>query len=161
MQNQRISWNPSNVGVLINELTKTQNKSAAFKATAQRLGMKPNAVRQYYYKSFIYLAAKPNSKQKNKAWTPQDDECLLRYIRVYGAINLHNCFVAVAEQLGRTPKAVSHHWYNKLSKNPKVKGFIFADCNHVAINRKNGGKAIESNVTIWRRFLKVLHFLGL
>ena len=87
-------------------------------------------------------------------WTPDEDATLLRYIEARPQ-NLHYCFMMVAEQIGRTPLAVSAHWYSVLSKKPEAMVFFTASKHHIARNRKNG-LGVESNGNIWRRLLAII-----
>lgn len=89
-----------------------------------------------------------------KKWTRQEDERLLRQVRVFPQ-NLHKCFMVVAEELERTEGAVANHWYTKVSKDPANLCFFTASPKHVSKNRKNGiGE--KANMSIWRRFLRIL-----
>ena len=92
-------------------------------------------------------------------WTEGEDEVLLRYVRNYPH-NLHKCFLLVSEHLTengnlRTPTAVQAHWYSVLSKRPEALCFFTASTKHVSKNRKNG-MGIETNPSVWRRFLRIL-----
>ena len=69
--------------------------------------------------------------------------------------NLHKCFIIVSEEINRTPQAVQAHWYSVLSKKPDTLCFFTASKHHVSKNRKNG-IGVETNASIWRRFVNVL-----
>lgn len=89
-----------------------------------------------------------------KKWTPEEDARILRQIRVFPQ-NLTKCFMIVSEEIGRTPSAVSNHWYTSLSKRPDAMCFFTASPKHVSKNRKNG-MGVESNSNIWRRLMAVI-----
>lgn len=147
------SWTAHEQSILHEEAQKSPTKAFCFKTVSQRTGRTVTAVRQYYYDH-----APQASVTTHRPWTKEEEECLLRYIRVYGAMNLSACFIAVAEQIDRTPKAVSHHWYKKLSRKPNVREFFTLSRNHLAINHKNTG-AMKSGSGIWQRILRILcHF---
>lgn len=95
----------------------------------------------------------------NKRWTSQEEAVLLKYVKVYPH-NLHKCFLLVSEELTdtgkpRTPTAVQAHWYAHLSKQPSALCFFTASQRHVSKNRKNG-IGVESNVSIWRKLLRII-----
>lgn len=93
-----------------------------------------------------------------KRWTPEEEQRVMRQVRAFPQ-NLNKCFLLVSEEIGRTPTAVSTHWYTKLSKDPRNTCFFWASSDNVTKNRKNG-LGIHSNVSIWRRLLTVLRSLG-
>jgi hypothetical protein len=64
----------------------------------------------------------------------------------------------VAEEIGRTDKAVAAHWYSVLSKKPEAMCFFTASPPHVSRNRKNG-MGVESNGSIWIRLKAVIRGL--
>ena len=90
-------------------------------------------------------------------WTEEQEQTLIRYAKVH-CQNLHFCFTAVAEQIGRTPAAVGSHWYTSTSKRPDVCCFFTASEKHVSKNRKNG-MGVESTPSIWRRLMQVIRNL--
>ena len=89
-----------------------------------------------------------------RKWTPEEDAVLRRYVRARPQ-NLHQCFIAVAEQTGRTEGAVSNRWYTKVSKEPANVCFFTASPQHVSKNRKNGA-GVATNGNIWRRLMNVI-----
>lgn len=92
--------------------------------------------------------------RQNKRWTDAENKRLLRQVRAFPQ-NLHRCFIIVAEETGRTEKAVAAHWYSKLSKQSNALCFFTASPKHVSKNRKNGiGQ--ESTSSVWKRFIKIL-----
>lgn len=93
-----------------------------------------------------------------KRWTPQEDARLLKQVETFPQ-NLHRCFLIVAEEINRTPQAVQAHWYSSLSKKPHALCFFTASKHHVSKNRKNGA-GVETNTSIWRRFLNILRSIG-
>ena len=92
-----------------------------------------------------------------KRWTAEEDATILRYVKARPQ-NLHRCFLAVAEQTGRTESAVQGRWYGHVSKDPRNTCFFTASPKHVSRNRKNG-MGEESNSGIWRRLMSVLRSL--
>ena len=101
---------------------------------------------------------KQNNNKHCKKWTLEEDATLLRYVKARPQ-NLHKCFLAVAEQTGRTESAVQGRWYGKVSKDPKNICFFTASPKHVSRNRKNG-MGEESTPSIWRRLMTVLRSIG-
>lgn len=87
-------------------------------------------------------------------WTEEEDQRVLRHIKARPQ-NLHYCFMMVAEEIGRTDKAVAAHWYQVLSKKPEIMCFFTASPHHISKNCKNG-MGIESNGNIWRRLMTVI-----
>ena len=87
-------------------------------------------------------------------WTNEEDQRILRHIKARPQ-NLHYCFLMVAEEIGRTDKAVAAHWYQVLSKKPEAMCFFTASPHHISKNRKNG-MGVESNGNIWRRLMAVI-----
>lgn len=153
-------WTPEEDHMLFESLQSFPTLNACFMAVARETGRSPKAVSQHYYK-IIPSASDVEEEQaaSPRKWTKEDDECLLRYIR-NDSTSLNACFIAVAEQIGRTPSAVSSHWYASLSKRPDVKAFFFASSKHICMNRKNG-KGVESNSSIWNRLLRAIKIIGL
>lgn len=95
-----------------------------------------------------------NERRDNHRWTNEEDQRILRHIKARPQ-NLRFCFTMVAEEIGRTDKAVAAHWYQVLSKKPEVMCFFTASPHHIAKNRKNGS-GVESNGNIWRRLMSVI-----
>lgn len=96
-------------------------------------------------------------RNDNHRWSASEDACLLRHVKARPQ-NLHYCFLMVAEEIGRTDKAVAAHWYSVLSKKPEAMCFFTASPHHVSRNRKNG-MGVESNGNIWRRLMAVIRGL--
>lgn len=96
-------------------------------------------------------------RHDNRRWSAEEDATLLRYVKARPQ-NLHFCFMAVSEQIGRTPSAVQAHWYAVTSKKPENLCFFTASPHHVSKNRKNG-MGVESNGTIWRRLMAAIRNL--
>lgn len=100
--------------------------------------------------------------RRQKRWSSEEDAVLLRYVKNYPH-NLSKCFFMVSEHLtdngyNRTPTGVQAHWYTVLSKRPETLCFFTASAKHVSKNRENG-MGVESNVSIWRKFLRILRNL--
>jgi hypothetical protein len=95
-----------------------------------------------------------NERRDNHRWIAEEDACLLRHVKARPQ-NLHYCFLMVAEEIGRTDKAVAAHWYSVLSKKPEAMCFFTASPHHISKNRKNG-MGVESNGNIWRRLMAVI-----
>lgn len=89
-----------------------------------------------------------------RRWTNEEDQRILRHIKARPQ-NLHYCFLMVAEEIGRTDKAVAAHWYQVLSKKPEAMCFFTASPCHISKNRKNG-MGVESNGNIWRRLMAAI-----
>lgn len=98
------------------------------------------------------------TKKQIRKWTKEEDERLLKQIRVFPQ-NLTKCFMVVGEEIDRTSIACAARWYTTLSKDPKNMCFFTASPKHVSKNRKNG-MGEESNLGIWRRLLTVLRSLS-
>lgn len=94
------------------------------------------------------------TQRTNRKWTKEEDDRLLRQIRAFPQ-NLHWCFVMVADEMGRSDKAVAAHWYQKLSKQPDALAFATLSAKHLSKNRKNG-MGIETPPSLWRRFLNLI-----
>lgn len=144
---------------LINE--KKQPLSVCFTTVSSRTGRSKKAVEQHYYKSMRNQAIPEEPQETNergRRWGKEEDDTLLRYMDAHGIGNLKACFIAVAEQIGRTPTAVAAHWYSVLSMKKDVKVFNRISKTDILWNRKNGeGK--PSTLSIWRRILRVLRSL--
>lgn len=93
-------------------------------------------------------------KKENKRWTREEENILLRQIRVYPH-NLTKCFLIVAEQTGRTKGAVSAHWYSTLSKRDDVVEFATISHSHLAKNRKNS-TGVPIQPSVWTRFFRLV-----
>ena len=92
-----------------------------------------------------------------RCWNPEEEALLTRTVRARPQ-NLHQCFLMVSEQIGRTPQGVQAHWYAVTSKKPENMCFFTASPHHVSKNRKNG-MGVESNNSIWRRLMAVIRNL--
>lgn len=154
------NWTNEETAALLKETQRHKTLRAAFMAFSVASGRTPVAVRQHYDKIRPKDAAtsEPQEEQatsKGRPWTPEEDAVLTRYVKA-GVTNLHACFLAVAEQIGRTPTAVASHWYSVLSKKDPLFGTISEK--HWAKNRKNG-KGVPSTPSIWRRVLAILRNL--
>lgn len=91
----------------------------------------------------------------NKRWSRAEDLRLIKQIQTFPQ-NLHKCFVIVAEELGRTESGVAGRWYTHVSQDPAYKCFFTASPKHISVNRKNG-MGVESNGSIWRRLMAIIH----
>lgn len=100
------------------------------------------------------MAQVTTENRRNRKWTNAEDERLLRQIRAFPQ-NLSRCFIIVAEETGRTEKAVAAHWYSQLSKKENSLCFFTASPKHIAKNRKNGMGEVSNN-NIWNRLMIVL-----
>lgn len=90
-----------------------------------------------------------------KKWTPAEDSRLLRQVKAFPQ-NLNQCFIIVAEELERTPKAVSQHWYKVVSKKPENIAFLTLSGAHKAVNRKNSAGQPSSR-GMFHRICRLLH----
>lgn len=97
-----------------------------------------------------------NSEERRdlRRWTADEDNRLIRHVKARPQ-NLKYCFMMVAEEIGRTPTAVSAHWYSVTSKKPEVLCFFTASPHHISRNRKNG-VGEPSNGSVWRRLLSAI-----
>lgn len=160
---EKKKWTDDENSALLRETRRHTTLQAAFMAYAVTSGRTPVAVRQHYDKirpkdTMPMSQESPAEEQENskgKPWTPEEDAILTRYVKA-GVTNLKACFLAVAEQIGRTPTGVASHWYAVLSKKDPL--FATISETHVAKNRKNG-KGVPSTPSIWRRVLMVLRSL--
>lgn len=91
---------------------------------------------------------------QSEKWTQQEENRLVQHVKLRPQ-NLKKCFIAVAEEIDRTPTAVQAHWYAVTSKKPENLCFFTASQRHVSRNRKNG-EGVQSNGNIWRRLMAVL-----
>lgn len=132
---------------------------SCFITFSRESGRTVKAVNQHYYKSMRSqaLPASPegSGSSASRKWTSEEDNILLRYMDNMGISNLHAVFLAVSEQIGRTPGAIASHWYSVISKRKDVQQFARASKKDVLWNRKNG-VGIPSDISIWRRILRVL-----
>lgn len=140
--------------------------SVSFITVAEQTGRSRRAVAQHYdvmrkrtNPTFSEDEVAPPRSNRGSRWTPQEDECLIRHLSE-GIDNLHACFIAVSNEIDRSPCAVAAHWYTNVSKRPDIRVLFTASKGHISMNRKNG-KGIESNYSIWERLLRVLRLLGL
>ncbi len=92
-----------------------------------------------------------------RKWTRQEDARLIRQVKAFPQ-NISKCCMLVAEEIDRTPAAVSFHWYSKLSKEPDVLAFFMASSQRISKNRKNG-MGEESSPSIWRRLMAIIRNL--
>lgn len=151
-------WTPQEERRLMQLLTTNPNRKACFLAVATETGRTPASVSSHYYHSMQSQTIDHQEETtRPKRWTVNEDAILSRYID-HNVTNLKACFLAVAEQTGRTPGAVANHWYSVLSK--REMHFATISKSHVAKNRKNG-EGVESNLTIWQRFVALIERLHL
>lgn len=87
-------------------------------------------------------------------WSKEEEDTLLRQVSAFPQ-NLHTCFIAVSEQIGRTPGAVANHWYSRTSKSPKAHAFGLMTQNYYSKNRKNG-VGVEISHSVWNRFCNLI-----
>lgn len=158
----RKKWTSSEERRLLQLSRTSPSLKACFMAIAAETGRTESSVSNHYYKSMqsVALTDTPEPQtnpQRQRKWTSEEDAILSRYIDS-SVTNLKACFLAVAEQTGRTPGAVANHWYTVLSK--REMHFATISKSHIAKNRKNG-EGIESNLTIWQRFVSLLSSLHL
>lgn len=150
---------------------RTGSLKACFMEFARQTGHPVKSVSNHYYSklkpsmnvSFMANATplaenEETSTRTFRKWTDEEDRILLEHLKV-GTGNFHACFLAVAEEIDRTPTAIAAHWYAVLSKRTDLPPVVVtASENQVQRNRKNG-KGVESNPSIWRRLLAVLRSL--
>lgn len=91
-----------------------------------------------------------------RKWTEEEDRILLQQVKA-SPQNLSRCFIAVSQAIGRSPEAVSAHWYTSLSKRADV-CFFTASARHLSKNRKNG-KGVPVSRSLWQRLLYIIRNL--
>lgn len=137
----------------------TQSLNACFITFSQESGRSQTSVSHHYYQSMRSqtLPATPEEEHTSapRKWTKEEDDTLLRYMDNMGIGNLSHVFITTGEQIGRTKGAVAAHWYAVLSKKPEVRMWVRASKNDALWNRKNG-VGVPSNLSIWRRVLRIL-----
>lgn len=148
----RQRWTASQEARLVNLIESGMTKSHCFLEIAEETGRTTQAVANHYYYS-MQSQAIPEEQEAipstYRRWTAEEDAVLSRYVDA-NVDNLKACFMAVAEQIGRTPTAVASHWYEVLSK--KETHFATISKTHIFKNRKNG-KGVPSTSSIWRKFM--------
>lgn len=165
---ERKKWTAAEERQLLNLIEEgSQSLNACFMAFAETSGRTPKSVSGHYYhsmKSPVLSNEDPTvrvEEEDNDAparrWTAEEDALLSRHIDA-NVTNLKACFLIVAELTGRTPGAVSAHWYSVLSK--KDMHFACISKSHVAKNRKNG-PGVASPLSIWQRIVTILERLHL
>ena len=92
-----------------------------------------------------------------RKYTEEEEQRIIRQAKAFPQ-NLSRGFRIVAEELDRTPGAISNHWYTVTSKRPEAICFFTASEKHVSKNRKNG-MGVESTPSIWRRLMAVIRNL--
>lgn len=92
-----------------------------------------------------------------RKWTEEEENRLIQQVRIFPQ-NLTRCFLIVSEVIGRSPKAVSLHWYSVVSKRPDITCFFTASPKHIAKNRKNSS-GVESCRNIWQHLLAIIRNL--
>lgn len=161
---ERKRWTASEERHLMELATTSPTLNACFMAVAAETGRTVKSVSGHYYQSMRSHAIPETpapvvdaDTNIQRRWTAEEDAILSRYIG-HNITNLKACFIAVAEQINRTPAAVSSHWYTVLSK--KEMHFACVSKTHVAKNRKNG-EGVPSTMNIWQRFVNLLRSLNL
>lgn len=94
------------------------------------------------------------SERQSTRWTREEDTMLLNQIRVFPH-NLNKCFHIVAQQTGRTPGAVSAHWYQVLSRKDDICEMFLFYRNGVVKNRKQG-MGVSTPSSLWCRLLRLI-----
>lgn len=158
MANRR-KWTASEERRLMELINAGSSLNSCFVAFSAESGRSVASIGNHYYHSMKSQTFDntPEESTSNRKWTPEEDAILSRYVDSH-VTNLKACFMAVAEQTGRTPTAVSAHWYSVLSK--KEMHFATISKSHIAKNRKNG-EGVQSNLSIWQRFVALLNGLHL
>lgn len=156
-------WSGEENNLLQGELGKNATLETTFITVATQTNRSVDAVRRHYYKSRIQEdGQEASSSNAPRKWTKEEDDILLRYVMA-GVGNLNFCFIAVAEQIGRTPCAVSAHWYSVLSKREDVWAFFNASSKCILRNRKNGNVENKMGMPItqgfWKRLLSMVEKL--
>lgn len=99
-----------------------------------------------------------------RRWTQEEDTVLFQAISS-GSYNLSKCFLSVAAQVYRTPKAVEHRWYNHArftSAGRKVMLTIGKNSTYTGKNLLSNSKVKplnrKVNISLWERLLRLLGF---
>lgn len=92
-----------------------------------------------------------------RKWTEAEDEVLYKEVDNH-PYNRHQCFLAVAQRLDRSPGAVQTRWYTKVSKDPRYCCFFTLSRHHIAINRTNS-KGLVSTSRVFNRIARLLHLI--
>lgn len=183
MEQQRRKWTKNEEAVVLSQVNENlDNLTRGFKIAAEQIGRKPSAVMLHYYK---VLAKKNNPvaiieehriaaqspitppqdekeedveyENKGKKWTAEEDALLLEKVKA-SSKNLAKCFLAVSDELQRSPKSVAYRWYRVVSKRDGVCAFGVISSQHFSKNRKNG-EGVPIQYSIWRRFLNLIRNL--
>lgn len=157
---ERKKWSASEEKELLS-LIESHNYSlnSCFRMVSATTGRSVKAIASHYYNQ-MRSHTLPDSHEGMPAyngrrkWTEEENQTLIEYIKPNTG-NLHACFLHIAEETGRTPLGVAHHWYKYLSRRPDVKVLVTASENSVQVNRKNGAGR-PSEPSMWRRLLKLL-----
>lgn len=150
-------WTKESENVLRVAVKDSQSLHAAFMTVAEATGRTERAVASHYYKKVKEETPveSADTRKSTIRWSESEEQRLIRQVRVFPQ-NLRKCFMIVSEETGRTPCAVGAHWYAVTSKRPDVMCFFTASPSHISKNRKNGN-GVESNSSIWRRLLRIIH----
>lgn len=101
------------------------------------------------------MANKKSRKgQKPNPWTAQEEERLIANVEKH-VLCLTKAFEITSKEIGRTPAAVSGHWYQRTSINCGRTLFMTASGKSVAVNRKNS-KGIPLKLSLYKRLLSIL-----
>lgn len=97
-----------------------------------------------------------------RRWTQEEDTVLIQAISS-GSHNLSKCFLSVAAQVHRTPKAVEFRWYKHVrftSAGKKAMLTIGKNSTHTGKNLLPNGKVKplkrKINISLWRKLLRLL-----
>ena len=99
-------------------------------------------------------------EQKRRKWAREEDEILVQAISA-SPYNLSKCFISVAEQIGRSNKAVAVRWYQHVrftSAGRKAMLTVGPKCYFSGKNNFNNKvKPIEIRQnSFWKRLLTIL-----
>ena len=103
---------------------------------------------------FKFMARKSKKGKKHNLWTAQEEERLIANVENH-VLCLTKAFEITSKEIGRTPGAVSGHWYQKTSMKCGRTLFATVSGKHVAVNRKNSN-GNPLSLPLYKRVLKIL-----
>lgn len=94
-----------------------------------------------------------------KLYTTKEDDYIFAVVKD-SEETLSKCFIALAEELDRSPQAIAQRWYKYLSnpESPYYRGTasLYIKRKKVGINRTNFKYSIEVRESWWTRVLRFL-----
>ena len=87
-------------------------------------------------------------------WTDSEEQILIKNVEKH-VLCLTKAFDLTSKEIGRSPGAVSGHWYQRTSVKCGRTLFATVSGKHVAVNRKNS-KGEPLKLSIYKRILQIL-----